>query len=99
MPWCMLFVHDIVLVAETSEEANAKLEEWRAVLEGKWLRISRTKTEYLRCNFSGNEQHDDPEVIIEEDVVASTNKFKYLGSVIQSNEEIDGDITHRIQAG
>ena len=82
MPWCMLFVHDIVLVAETSEEANAKLEEWRAVLEGKGLRISRTKIAYLKCNFSGDEQHDYPEVIIGEDVVASTNRFKYLGSVI-----------------
>ena len=82
MPWCMLFVDDIVLVAETSEEANAKLEEWRVVLEGKGLRIKRTKTEYLRYNFNGNEQHDDPKVIIGEDVVASTNRFKYLGSVI-----------------
>ena len=29
----MLFVDNIVLVEETSEEANAKLEEWKAVLE------------------------------------------------------------------
>ena len=63
------------------------------------MRISRTKIEYLRCNFSGNEQHDDPKVIIREDVVASTNKFKYLGSVIQSNGEIEGNIIHHIQAG
>ena len=47
----MLFVDDIVLVAKTKEEAH-KLEEWREALEGKGLRISRTKTEYLRCNFS-----------------------------------------------
>ena len=58
MPWCMLFTNDIVLVKETSEEANVKLEEWRAVLESKWLHISCIKTEYLRCNFSGNEKHD-----------------------------------------
>ena len=36
---------------------------------------------------------------IGEDIVASTKKFKYLGSIIQSNGEIDGDVTHRIQAG
>ena len=29
----MLFAYDIVLIAETKEEANSKLEEWRAVLE------------------------------------------------------------------
>ena len=57
------------------------------------------KIEYLRCNFSGNEQHDDPKVIIGEDVVASTDKFKYLGSIIQSNREIDGGVTHYVKVG
>ena len=52
VPWCMLFADDIVLVAESSDEANTKLDEWREVLESKRLRISRKKTEYLRCNFS-----------------------------------------------
>ena len=33
VPWCMLFADNIVLVVETKEEANSKLEEWRAVLE------------------------------------------------------------------
>ena len=33
------------------------------------------------------------------EVVACTFKFKYLGSVIQSNGEIDGDVTNRIQVG
>ena len=51
----MLFADDIVLVSETKEEANSKLEERRKALEGKGLRISRTKTEYLRYNFSGTE--------------------------------------------
>ena len=53
VPWCMLFADDIVLVAEIIEEVNNKLEDWRVVLEGKGLRISRTMTEYMRCDFSG----------------------------------------------
>ena len=95
----MLFTDDIVLVAESSEEADTKLDEWRTVLESKGLRISRTKIEYLRCNFSGKEQDDSQEVTIEGDVVTKTTKFKYLGYVIQSNWEIDEDVTHRIRAG
>ena len=88
---CYLLTN-IVLVAETSKETNTKLEE------SKGLRISRSKAEYLRCDFSGNEQVDAQDVTIGEHVVASTKKFKYLRSVIQSNGEIDGDVTHRIQA-
>ena len=38
-------------------------------------------------------------MIIGEDVVANTTKFKYLGSDIQSDGEIDGDVTHCIHAG
>ena len=38
VPWCMLFTDDIVLVAETKEEVNNNLEEWRQVLEGQGLR-------------------------------------------------------------
>ena len=36
---------------------------------------------------------------IEGDVVTKKTKFEYLGSVIQSNGEIDEDVTHRVRAG
>ena len=73
------------------------MDEWREALEGKELRISRTKIEYLRCDFSGTTPVE-PEVSIDEAVVKSTTKYKYLRSVIQRDEEIDGDVNHRIQA-
>ena len=41
VPWCILFADNIVLVAETKEKVNDKLEEWRVALECKGLRISR----------------------------------------------------------
>ena len=46
-PWAMLFADDVVLVDETVEEAEEELERWKAVIENKGLRISRSKTEYL----------------------------------------------------
>ena len=46
-PWAMLFADDLVLVNETAEEVEEELERWRAVIENKGLRISRSKTEYL----------------------------------------------------
>ena len=54
VPWCMLFADDIVLVAETKVQINAKLELWREALESKGLKICRNKIEYMNCNFSKN---------------------------------------------
>ena len=35
------------MVAKTKDKVNNKLEEQRVILEGKGLRIRRTKTKYL----------------------------------------------------
>jgi hypothetical protein len=51
IPWCMLFADDVVLVDESREGVNRKLELWRQALESKGFRISRTKTEYIICDF------------------------------------------------
>ena len=69
VPWCMLFADDIVLVAETKQILNARLEEWREALEGKGLRISRSKTEYLYCDFSGVSDDEDTHITIQGQVV------------------------------
>ena len=49
--WCMLFADDVVLVDESQTEVNQKLELWQEILESKGFRLSRTKTEYMRCDF------------------------------------------------
>ena len=72
------------------------MDECREALEGNELRISRTKTEYLHCDFSGTSSAGEPEVSIDEAAVKSTTKYKYLGSIIQRDREIDGDVNHRI---
>ena len=55
IPWCMLFADDIVLIDESREGVNTKLERWRDTLEVKGFRLSRSKTEYLHCRFSADE--------------------------------------------
>ena len=99
VPWCMLFADDIVLVVETKEEVNNKLEEWREILESRGLRISCSDTEYLCCDFSRTSSIGEPKVTIGEEIVAGTTKFKHLRSIILSTGKVDGDVTHRIQAG
>lgn len=47
VPWCMLFADDIVLMEETRDRVNDRLEVWRQILASKGFGLSRTKTEYL----------------------------------------------------
>ena len=56
VPWCMLFADDIVLIDETRQAVNNKLEQWRPTLEAKGFRLSRSKTEYLHCRFSAGKR-------------------------------------------
>ncbi|XP_070004359.1 uncharacterized protein [Nicotiana sylvestris] len=56
----------------------------------------RTKTEYLECKFSGATQEEDEDVRLDSQVIPKRESFKYYGSIIQGNEEIDKDDTHRI---
>ena len=48
----MLFADDVVLVDESRAGVNSKLELWRRTLESKGFRFSRTKIEYMMCDFS-----------------------------------------------
>ena len=64
IPWCMLFADDVVLVDESRAGANKKLELWRRTLELKGFRLSRTKTEYMMCNFRAS-RHEGGDVILD----------------------------------
>ena len=46
-PWEMLFADDVVLLTETRQDAEERLEQWRACLEDRGMKVSRKKTEYL----------------------------------------------------
>jgi hypothetical protein len=47
--WYMFFADDLVLVGESREGVNRKLELWKHILELKGFRLSRTKTGYMMC--------------------------------------------------
>jgi Reverse transcriptase (RNA-dependent DNA polymerase) len=64
IPWCMLFADDMVLIDESRIGVNQKVELWRQTLESKGFRLSRTKTEYMRCQFS-RENSDDRDVSLD----------------------------------
>ncbi|KAH1190889.1 Pre-mRNA-processing protein 40B [Glycine max] len=98
-PRCMLFADDIVLLGESREELNERLETWRRALETHGFRLSRSKSEYMECKFNKRMRVSNSEVKIGDHITPQVTRFKYLGSVIQDDGEIEGDVNHRIQAG
>ena len=98
IPWNVLFIDDIVLIDESREGANTKLELWRSTLESQGFRLSRSKTEYLHCQFSVG--HDlVHEAAIGGAAIPKVMRFRYLGSIIQEDGEIDEDVNQRIKIG
>jgi hypothetical protein len=98
VPWCMLFADDVVLIDESRIGVNQKLELWKQALESKGFRLSRTKIEYMRCQFS-RENSEDGDVSLDGQVVPMNDTFRYLGSMLQSDGEIDEYVSHKIRAG
>ncbi|KAL6504476.1 hypothetical protein OROGR_026399 [Orobanche gracilis] len=52
--------------------------------------------EEMRVSGVTNEEAVD--VMIADQIIPRTDKFKYLGSIIQKECEVDDDVTHRIKA-
>ncbi|XP_071741898.1 uncharacterized protein [Rutidosis leptorrhynchoides] len=94
-----LFVNDIVLVSESKDELNRRLEQWREALEQNGLRINRQKTEYLRYKFGRTEDELNVggNISIGDQILHLQESFRYLGSVLHKSGRIDEDVTHRIK--
>ncbi|XP_071703873.1 uncharacterized protein [Rutidosis leptorrhynchoides] len=99
IPWCLIFADDIVLVSESKNELNSRLEQWREALEQNGLRISRQKMEYLRCDFvrTEDEQNVGESISIGDQTLHPQESFRYLGSVLHKSGRIDEDVSHRIK--
>jgi hypothetical protein len=98
IPWCMLFADDVILVDESRMWVDQKLELWRQTLEAKCFMLSRSKTEYMKCDFSATTQ-EEGDVRLDGQMIPKKDIFRYLGSMLQKNGDIDKDVSHRIKVG
>ncbi|KAL5181119.1 LINE-1 retrotransposable element ORF2 protein [Glycine soja] len=57
-------IDDIVLLGESREELNERLETWRRALETHGFRLSRSKSEYMECKFNKRRRVSNSEVPI-----------------------------------
>ncbi|GKE49283.1 retrovirus-related pol polyprotein LINE-1 [Tanacetum coccineum] len=81
--------HDIVLIAESAEGLTNRLESWRKALEDNGLRVSKEKTEYLRCDFGRYEVvHQEIDIRIGDQILQPKESFRYLGLVLHRSGRI-----------
>ena len=97
-PWCMLFADDMVIIGETVDEVNAVLEKVRDALESEGLKVNKAKTEHLESRWRGEISSGD-RVSCQGVELTKVSDYKYLGSVIQDNGELDTEVTRKMQAG
>jgi len=97
----MLFADDVVLVGESLEEVNYRLEEWKEALETKGLKLVEVKLCILSLIFILEIRVNQNRHVVNmvSEVVDKVDSFKYLGSVLQKNGRFDKDIMHRIKCG
>ncbi|XP_067125643.1 uncharacterized protein [Centruroides vittatus] len=88
---------DIVLIDEGREELQRRLNKWQDVLENEGLKISQTKTEYMFCNFDG--LPGTVTLKLNGIPLPESTEFRYLGSLLQNDSNIDRKVTRRINAG
>ncbi|KAK3521007.1 hypothetical protein QTP86_015761, partial [Hemibagrus guttatus] len=93
-PWTMMFADDIVICSESREQVEENLERWRFVLEGRGMKVSRSKTEYMCVN----EREGSGTVRLQGEEVKKVQEFKYFGSTVQSNGVCGKEVKKRVQA-
>ena len=94
-PWNMLFADDTVLSRQNHRELEDDLEIWRNALERRGLKVSGSKTEYLKVGGV----NDGEELKLQREKVKRAKNFKYLGSKVSSDRKCKKEVRRRIQAG
>ena len=56
---------------------NQELGLWQEILESKGFRLSRTKTEYMTCDF-GTTTREEEDISLKGQVVPRNDTFRYI---------------------
>ena len=90
----MMFADDLVLSRQNNRELEEDLEIWRNALKRRGLKVSRSKTEYLRVGGV----NDGEELKLQGEKVKRAKNFKNLGLTVSNHGRCE-EVRRRIQAG
>ena len=85
---------NIFLFRQNHRELEEDLEIWRNALEKRDLKVSRSKTEYMRVGVVD----DGEQLKLQGEKVKRAKNFKYLGSTVSSDGRCKEEVRRRIQA-
>jgi hypothetical protein len=92
----MLFIDNVILMDDSRTEIDQELKLWRRTLKAKDFSLSRSKIEYMKCDFSATTL-EEGDVRLDDQVVTKKDTFCYLRLMLQKDEDIDEDLSHRIK--
>ena len=90
-----LFADDCDLNASTVEDMQKSVDKFSSAYSNFGLTISTKKTEVLHQPAPGN-LYIAPNITVDGQSLASVDKFRYLGSIISQNVNIDNEVVVRL---
>jgi hypothetical protein len=94
----MFFADDVILVDESRTRVDQKLELWIRTLDAKDFRLSRSKTDYMKCDFSATTQEKGMLNSMVRWYRRKTH-FATWDRCSRRMGDIDEDVSHRIKTG
>ncbi|KAF1884278.1 hypothetical protein Lal_00042930 [Lupinus albus] len=52
-----------------------------------------------KCKYRKRRANSTVEVNVGDNIISQVTRLRYIGSIIQDNEKINGDVNNKIQAG
>jgi hypothetical protein len=95
-PWTMLYADDVVLCSRDQADLQEKLQKWKDCLQHHGLKINIAKTEYMA---TGLDTDDNSTIHLDGTPITRVESFKYLGSVLGEDGNIDVDVKARMACG
>ena len=94
----MLFADDIVLIDKTKEGLIQNYSCGDKLWKFEGLDWANRRLSIWSVSLEKGRNNEQGVITLDGQKIPVTECFKYLGSVIQKDKEIDGDVNHRVKA-
>ena len=91
----MMYADDLAIMAESKQDLEEVLEEWKGVFEKHGLRISLEKTEVM----SVGHQREEFNIRLDGKEINQVDGFVYLGGMVMEDGHSEAEVRRRTQAG